>query len=117
MYAFIYIKSFDVCQTYSTKKYTCVYTAVTRDEIDAALAAIVLKVHLKPSTDLLSHLVKRTAWHSPPQVKICVRLPPHRTRAGQRSVHGSVHPQSLPQSLPMIVDQEHDLHTITGVFN
>ena len=36
----------DVCQTYSTKKYTCVYTAVTRDEIDAALAAIVLK----PST-------------------------------------------------------------------
>ena len=42
MYAFLYIKSFDVCQTYSTKKYTCVYTAVTRDEIDAALAAIVL---------------------------------------------------------------------------
>ena len=36
----------DVCQTYSTKKYTCVYTAVTHDEIDAALAAIILK----PST-------------------------------------------------------------------
>ena len=42
LYAFLYIKSFDVCQTYSTKKYTCVYTAVTRDEIDAVLAAIVL---------------------------------------------------------------------------
>ena len=113
MYAFLYIKIFDVCQTYSTKKYTCVYTAVTRDEIDAALAQ---RSSLNPP-HLLSHLVKRTAWHSPPQVKICVRLPPHRTRAGQRSVHGSVHPQSLPQSLPMIVDQEHDLHTITGVFN
>ena len=46
LYAFLYIKSFDVCQTYNTKKYTCVYTAVTRDEIDAGLAAIVLK----PST-------------------------------------------------------------------
>ena len=67
---------------------------------------------------LLSHLVKRAAWHSPPEVGICVRLPPHRTRAGTKiSPWISPSTQSLPQSLAVIVDQEHDLHTITGVFN
>ena len=114
MYAFLYIKSFDVCQTYSTKTYTCVYTAVTRDEIDVALAAIVLK----PSTPSITPSKKGAAWQSPPEEAEYV-CDFHHTgpEQGQRSVHGSVHPQSLPQSLPMIVDQEHDLHAITGVFN
>ena len=97
----------DVCQTYSTKKYTCVYTAVTRDEIDAALAAIVLKPSTPSITPSKGSCLARYVCdyhHTGPE-------------QGQRSVHGSVHPQSLPQSLPMIVDQEHDLHTITGVFN
>ena len=102
MYAFLYIKSFDVCQTYSTKKYTCVYTAVTRDEIDVALAAIVLNQLNRPH--LLSHLVKGAAWHSLPEEAEYV-CDFHHTgpEQGQRSVHGSVHPQSLPQSLPVIV--------------